>query len=63
MSREEREKLERRERSTIRLCLADSVLMNVSDEDSAKKLWDKLGSLYQSMSLVNKKETISSNDE
>jgi hypothetical protein len=28
--------------------------MNVSGEDSAKKLWDKLGSLYQSKSMVNK---------
>jgi hypothetical protein len=54
MSMEEWEKLERRERSMIRLCLADSVLLNVSGEDLAKKLWDKLGSLYQSKSLVNK---------
>ena len=30
------------------------MLFNVSGEDSAKKLWDKLGSLYQSKSLVNK---------
>jgi hypothetical protein len=37
----------------IRLCLTDSVLLNVSSEDSIKKLWDKLGSLYQSKSLVN----------
>jgi hypothetical protein len=28
--------------------------LNVSGEYSAKKLWDKLGSLYQSKSLVNK---------
>jgi hypothetical protein len=28
--------------------------LNVSGEDSTKKLWDKLGSLYQSKSLVNK---------
>jgi hypothetical protein len=54
MSTEEWEKLERRERSMIQLCLADSVLLNVSGEDSTKKLWDKLGSLYQSKSLVNK---------
>jgi hypothetical protein len=52
MSREEREKLERREKSMIRLRLADSVLLNVSSEDSTKKLWDKLGSLYQMKSLV-----------
>jgi hypothetical protein len=29
-------------------------LLNVLDEDSTKKLWDKLGSLYQSKSLLNK---------
>jgi hypothetical protein len=67
MSKEEWEKLKRRERSTIQLCLADSVLLNVSGEDTAKKLWDKLGSLYQSKSLVNKlflqKEIVSSEDE
>jgi hypothetical protein len=54
MSKEEWEKLERRERSMIQLCLADSVLLNASCEDSTKKLWDKLGSLYQSKSFVNK---------
>jgi hypothetical protein len=47
------EKWERRERSTIRLCLEDSVLLNVSCEYLAKKLWDKLGSLYQLNFLVN----------
>jgi hypothetical protein len=51
---EEWEKIERRARSTIRLCLANLVLLNVSGEDSTKKPWDKLGSLYQSKSLVNK---------
>jgi hypothetical protein len=54
MSREEWEKLERRERSMIQICIAYSVLLNVSGEDLAKKPWDKLGSLYQSKSLVNK---------
>jgi hypothetical protein len=54
MTREEWEKLERRERITIQLCLVDSMLLNVSGEDSTKKLWDKVGSLYQSKSLVNK---------
>jgi hypothetical protein len=54
MLREEWEKLKIRERSTIQLCLADPVLLNVLREDSTKKLWDKLGSLYESKSLVNK---------
>jgi hypothetical protein len=38
----------------IRLCLLYSVLLNVSDEDSTKKLWDKLGILYWSKYIVNK---------
>jgi hypothetical protein len=36
MSIEKWEKLERITRSTIQLCLADSVLLNVSGEDSTK---------------------------
>ena len=54
MSKEDWEKLDRRARSTIRLCLADSMLLNVSGESTTKELWDKLGNLYQSKSLVNK---------
>jgi hypothetical protein len=54
MSKEDQEKLDRKVRSTIRLCLEDSVLLNVSGESTAKELWDKLGNLYQSKSLVNK---------
>jgi hypothetical protein len=38
MSREEWEKLERRATSTIRICIADLVLLNVLGEDSTKKL-------------------------
>ena len=53
-SQEDWDKLERRVRSTIRLCLSDSVLLNVSSEDSGVNLWEKIGSLYQSKSLVNK---------
>jgi hypothetical protein len=34
--------------------LKDLVLLNVLGEDSTKKLWDKLGSLYQLKSMVNK---------
>jgi hypothetical protein len=45
ISREEWEKLKRRERSMIRLCLAYSVLFNFLGEDSVNKIWDKLGSL------------------
>jgi hypothetical protein len=54
MSKEDWEKLDRRARSTIQLCLEDSVLLNVSGEYIAKELWDKFGNLYQSKSLVKK---------
>ena len=47
-------KLYRKSRSTNRLCLAESILLNVLEEDIAKKLWNKLGNLYQSKSMVNK---------
>jgi hypothetical protein len=53
MSKEDWEKLDRRAMSTIRLCLVDLVLLNVLGESKAKELWDKLGNLYQSKSLVN----------
>ena len=36
------------------MCVSDLVLLNVSGEATAKALWDKLGTLYQSKSLVNK---------
>jgi hypothetical protein len=54
MSKEDWEKLAIRERSTIRLCLEDSVLLNVSGESTTNEIWYKLGNLYQSKSLVNK---------
>ena len=46
VSTEDWEKLDRKARSMIHLCLLDSVLLNVSGEDSVKKLWEKLGNLY-----------------
>jgi len=54
VSDEEWNKLDRKAKSTIRLCVLDSVLLNVSEEAMMKALWDKLGTLYQSKSLVNK---------
>eukprot|EP00253_Pinus_taeda_P001585 PITA_01585 len=51
---EEWKKLDWKAKSTIRLCVSDSVLLNVSREATAKALWDKFGTLYQSKSLVNK---------
>jgi translation initiation factor IF-1 len=46
--------LDQRAKSTIRLCLSDLVLLNVSEEDTTKDLWENLGKLYHSKSLVNK---------
>ena len=54
LSNEEWKKLDRKAKSTIQLCVSDSVLLNVSGEAMAKALWDKLGTLYQSKSLVKK---------
>ena len=48
MSKEDWQKIDEKARSTIQICLADSVLQNVSKEDTAKKLWEKLRYLYQS---------------
>ena len=54
MSDEDWKKLDRKAKSTIRLCISDSVLLNVFTKAMAKTLWVKLGTLYQSKSLVNK---------
>ena len=54
VSDEEWKKLHRKAKSTIRLCVSDSVFFIVLGEATAKSLWDKLGTLYQSKSLVNK---------
>ena len=51
---EEWKKLDRKAKSTIRLCVSDSVFLNVSVEATTKDLWDKLGTLYQYKSQVNK---------
>ena len=54
MSNEDWKKLDRKAKSTIRLCVSDLVLFNVFGEAMTKTLWDKLGTLYQYKSLVNK---------
>jgi len=54
MLAEDWEKLDRKEKSTMRLCVSDLVLLNVSREVSMKALCGNLGTLYQSKSLVNK---------
>ena len=54
MSDEDWSKLDQKAKSTIRLCVSDSIFLNVSGEATTKNLWEKLGTLYQSKSLVNK---------
>eukprot|EP00253_Pinus_taeda_P031108 PITA_31108 len=54
VSDEEWKMLDRKAKNVIRLCVSNSVLLNVSREATVKALWDKLGTLYQSKSLVNK---------
>jgi hypothetical protein len=45
---------DRKANGLIRLCLVDSVLLNVLDEKTANSLWTRLGFVYQAKSLVNK---------
>ena len=54
LSDEEWKKLYQKAKRIIQLCVLDSILLNVSGEAMVKALWDKLGNLYQSKSLVNK---------
>ncbi|KAL3621326.1 hypothetical protein CASFOL_036238 [Castilleja foliolosa] len=51
---EEWNRIDRKAKGLIRLCLADNILTNVMGEPTARDLWRKLESLYQSKSLVNK---------
>ena len=46
MSIEDWEKLDRKVRIKIFLCLSDPILLNVFGEESVKKLWEKLRNLY-----------------
>ena len=52
--------------STIQHCLSDSILLNVSGKYSFLKLWNNIGSLYQSKNpskqVVSSKEDVSPQD-
>lgn len=50
----EMETLEVKAHSTIMLCLADDVITEVSDAETAAGLWLKLESLYMTKSVTNK---------
>ena len=54
MSEDEKKELEMKTHSVIQLYLADKVLREVVDEDTAAGLWLKLESLYMTKSLTNK---------
>eukprot|EP00253_Pinus_taeda_P035075 PITA_35075 len=54
MPDEDWKKLDQKAKSTIELRILDSIFLNVSREASMKALRDKLGTLYQYKSLVNK---------
>jgi len=40
--------------SMIQVCLADEVMYNVIDEETATRLWSRLETLYMTKSLSNK---------
>ena len=46
--------IDRKAKGLIKLCLADSILINVHEEPIMKKLWKKLSEIYQEKSLLNK---------
>ncbi|KAL6124038.1 hypothetical protein ACLB2K_076554 [Fragaria x ananassa] len=46
--------LEEKAHSTILLCLADDIITEVAEEETAAGLWLKLESLYMTKSLTNK---------
>ena len=50
---DEKEELEMKAHTVIQLCLADEVLREVADEDTAAGLWLKVESLYMTKSLTN----------
>ena len=54
MTKKEWKDLESKYVSTIRLCIADNIINNVIDEDSAPALWKKLEKLYLEKSLTMK---------
>ena len=40
--------------STIKLCITDEVIYNVTDEETTTELWSRLETLYMTKSLSNK---------
>ncbi|KAJ0076058.1 hypothetical protein Patl1_33813 [Pistacia atlantica] len=46
------DKMDRKARGLIRICLEDSVLTNVMDQDTTKCLWQKLENMYLVVTLL-----------
>lgn len=53
MKQEDWDVTDRKAKGMIRLCLADSIMLNVHEEKTTTSLWNKLGDIYQGESLVN----------
>ena len=51
--KEDWDKLDSKMRSMIFLSLSNSLLLSDYEEEFTKKLWERLGNLYESKSLVN----------
>ena len=54
ISQEDWDLKDRKAKGLIRLCLADSILLNGLDEKTTNSLWTWLGSIYQDKSIVKK---------
>jgi len=48
------EEIDLKEASTIQLCLTDEIMYNVMDEETSRRLWSMLETLYMTKSLSNK---------
>ena len=46
--------IEKKSKGLIKLCIANSIVINFHEEPTTKKLWKKLSEIYQEKSLVNK---------
>lgn len=52
-SQDDWDAMDRKSKGLIKLCLANSILLNFHEEKTLKLLWNKLGDMYQGKSLVN----------
>uniref|UniRef100_A0A453NVD4 Uncharacterized protein n=1 Tax=Aegilops tauschii subsp. strangulata TaxID=200361 RepID=A0A453NVD4_AEGTS len=54
MEADDWEELQLKATGTIRLCLSDQVIYHVMDENSPKKIWEKLESQFMSKTATTK---------